>query len=499
MTNYDLYQLFSVLEPKELPVVRKFLESPFHNTNKDCVALFNAICKHRSKQQEKPPTNKALYAQVFGEPLPSDDVRLRKVRGELTRLLKRYFAFRELDQSERHQRQMLVKALSKRRDYQLFKSTADETLEMMENKPAGAEYFKESGELFHTLYEHPETEKITHNHDYLRQSIHSTEAYFTLLTLQNGIECLLRQRTVASAENVRYLQAVDTFASEAPYANQPAIVLFHRIYKLFTKPHEPSDFQDMKNLLESSLPLLEEQEQRMAVRFLANFGTPYSNKGNRDYTRFCLDCYKLGIAHRLFLDGAQTFNPATFVNIVIAGASCSEFEWTKSFINEYEPLLPKTDRKIVPQFCLASWHYQKGSREDRTEDLLEAHRCLNKLPQRTNEKYDLRIRSLRLRVYFDLYLRGIPGFENVLEKADQFKKHLTHNPTYSDQKKKEYFDFIQRIKTLFKIASQPALDIDQLHDYLSKIRKDDPPILGHWLLERAEGLAVTSRHRLQNH
>jgi hypothetical protein len=124
---------------------------------------------------------------------------------------------------------------------------------------------------------------------------------------------------------------------------------------------------------------------------------------------------------------------------------------------------------------------------------------LNKLPQRTNEKYDLRIRSLRLRVYFDLYLRGIPGFENVLEKADQFKKHLTHNPTYSDQKKKEYFDFIQRIKTLFKIASQPALDIDQLHDYLSKIRKDDPPILGHWLLERAEGLAVTSRHRLQNH
>ncbi|MEZ4962613.1 MAG: hypothetical protein R2830_22490 [Saprospiraceae bacterium] len=481
MSSYKLYRLIGLLGSDEIPVVSRFLESPAHNSDKECSRFFRELVKFHPSMEHPKLTNERLFKRLYG-PLPYDDQKLRRLRMKLKVLLERYLAVAEIDLGPDLSQKALVQSLARRSDYGLFCEAVKDRMEALDNQPyRGKAYHFEMAHLWKELHYHPETNFFNPDNDYLQQHIRHLETYFALATLQSGAEGLLLQRIVSSSEESRLMEPIANLSANG----QPVVQLFQLMYHLFSQPGLSISLHDLSGQLHRCLPLLAPDEQRFALKMGIHYATPFSNSGSREHSRFMFGLYKTSVERGLLDFAHSLVSPDLFTNIVITAALVGEFDWATAFMQDHGPLLPEKDRHDARCLCEASIRYQQGIATGDTSFLKDALRQLALISVRSNEKYNLRMRSLQLRIHFDLFLHKEEGYDNVLELARYFENHLHNHPHYSDEKREAYLRFVNHVKALFKLASNPDADGSGLDLYLKELSSSPRPILQHWLLEKA--------------
>jgi len=491
MLGYKLFRLMSVLGEGELPEVEKFLQSPFHNTNKDCTLLFRRLCKFHPGMDSTRLTKEFLFARLYGQ-AAYDDGKMRKLMARLTGLLERFLTIRALEGSEETSNKMLIQSLGDRSDYGLFKAAVDSRIKALEQRPErGREFFQEMYQLYQALFFHPETSKFTVRHDYFQPYISNIERFFTLAALQSGTESIIRRRTLKWDGQIYYLEAADQIAMNTDMAQVPVVNFFHQVFRLYYAPQEAADLTRLKEALTGCFAQMGFDEQRLALKVLINYAIPRSNDGSMEHAKFMFELFRIGIEKNMLIIGGSAVNTDLFMNITTTGLLVRELAWTKDFMKKYGGLLAEEDRFLALQFCKANWHYHNGLYLDDMGEFEKSLQALNLIPVRASENFDLRARSLQLRVSYEVFKRKADILDNILAQAKNFRRHIAANHTYSEAKKDTYFNFIKHYSVLARLANDLDLQPPAVEKALLELNADKYCLLRRWLNEKLKELLNT--------
>lgn len=491
MSKYKLFRLMDTLSKKEIINAEHYLNGIYTEEDSPVIKLFRGINKMVHQEKDDLEIKQLLFYEIFPEN-PFDDRKMRKLMTRLTHELEDFIIQQELgnDSIKNH---LLAKALYHRSDYKLFKEAVENRLRALEKKKKrGIAYFREKFQLLQSIYFHPETAKYTTKNDFFQEYAFYQECYIVLSSLMTGAEGLSRKRAIKSQDNFKFLEVAIEMANNMGEACPKVILLFKELVELLKNRNKRTDLKKLKNRVSSTFEMMEADEQRMALKLLIAYATPESNRGEKEYNRFIFDLYKMGIEYQLLKNGDSPIETTLFLNIAITGSTIGDLKWTKQFITDYYTELAKDDISLAFNLCMAAWHYKRGMVKNQMDDLKEALYLLNLIPTRSEEIFDLRARSLSLRIIFDLFVSGEMTFEMVYENARNFERHLTNNSTYSMDKINAYVAFIDHCRKLARIHNDVNKSDLVVRSFVKSLQADQSCVIKQWLLEKAEEVLPSS-------
>lgn len=481
MARNTLYSLIRIFKPNELEELKLF----FDGEKEEYQRCLEYLCQHYPLQKESQYNNEVLFAAVYANE-PYNDQKLRHLKSGMCRLLEDYLVFSELKTDEESRQELLIRALAKRPDYDLFKNTIAKRLQKLDSsKLRGKAYLKEKAHHYEWLYLHPETELLDPQSDYLHQYIEYLEHYFTLNCLELASEHILLHRNMQSDTSPLLSDTVALIAEDQAKTSEVFRLFLHLFYVYSGKQHFDVA---LKALLDSSLPKMDEIEQRIALKFLLSFPIQAANLGAGEHDHFIFKLYQQAEEDGLLLSINGKINPGHFINIVIIGAKTGHYAWAEKILNTYVTYIPEDDRTLVERFCLASVYYQKGLKTKAPANFKQALILLESFPKRSHEKYNIRHRSLLIRTLYELFVMEQAEMEEIEKQVHNFKSYLKKNSRLADTPKNAYDTFLNYFKVLCKLAINPNKTTEKIAALKHQIQSNGVTALKDWLLEKAEEL-----------
>ncbi|HMQ47994.1 MAG TPA: hypothetical protein PKA00_11420 [Saprospiraceae bacterium] len=483
MSRNTLSSLMRILKSSELEEVEAF----FQNEKEEYQRCFQYLGQHYPLKKESQYSNEHLFAAAYpGEPY--NDQKLRHLKSGICRLLEDYLVLGELKTDEKSRQELLIRALAKRPDYNLFKNTITKRIQKLDSgKQRGKAYFQEKAHHYQWLYLHPETEPLNPEMDYLRHYIEHLERFFTLTSLELATESILLHRNIQTVTSPLLSDAA-TYIAEEQAEVSAVFRLFLALFYVYSK-RRPFDAPTLKAQLEDCLPQMDDIERRMALKFILSFPIQEANWGKGTYEAFIFDLYKQSVDAQLLIGLNGTINPGHFINIIIIGAKTGHFNWAEKALATHITYIPDNERITVKNFCLASIYYQKGLKTKRPADFKYALDLLDVSPKRSHEKYNIRHRSLLIRILYELFLMKQAEMDEIDKQVNNFKSYLRNNKRLSAVLKNAYDHFLDYFKTLCRLLLDPDKKATDVAAWKQQIQVNGTTIaLKDWLLEKAEEL-----------
>lgn len=489
MPKYKLLRLYTLLEPDERLELEKFIQHKSRSGNNECLQLCLTLKRLPSESLDAEKIKPELFKGIYGKKAPYEDGKLRKVMNRLISDIEHFLIQRELANQPGHRERLLIDALRRRKDYELFKEVVEKRLSAMEMAPAkGRQYFKEKQELLEMLYFHPSTAKLNANNDYLQQAVQVQEWNFSMGFLLLGAEWFVKQRITRIREEVTYFDAAFDYMEHKQSESPPVVALFKKILKILLPGEVRVDLSEFVAMLKTHFPSLDELEQGMALKLLVTYALPHAGRGCHEHNLLIFNLYRLGIEHGLIPPKNTDMDAATFLNVAYSAVTAGEMEWAAVFISDFLYTVNEEDREYTRHVCLGRWHYQMGIDRGEVTHFQEALQHLNYIPIRSKEIFDLRARQLQLQIAFELMLRGGMILDDVLAQAKNFKAYISAHSIFSETYRVSFLNFIDCYKKLVRLALYPNTTFGDVSELLSEIESKSPVTLSYWLKQKAESM-----------
>ena len=488
MPRNKLYQLVKSLKKEELKDVAAFIKKERPAYEK----CFQLLCKFHPHMREGHLKKEDLFAAVYGQ-RPYDDLKLRQLKTRLCRAIEDYLALTELDRDERTRNELLVQALAYRSNYPLFKDYANRRLKLLEQQPErGKEHFLEKAFHYRLLYLHPETEQMDEGGIYLREYIHDVEMAHAYTLLEMASEHQLGLRNMQALPKALLDENGLKMAANKAQRHLP-LQLFYQLYQLYQTGTGADNLQGLLQLLKKCLSLMAEAEKRMAIKLLTNWCIPLSNQGSGRHSRFIFDVFRFAVENGLVVEQNGLVNPGNFSNIVMAAVKANQLEWAEALVAEYARLLPEEVREIVENLCFAAIYYKYGHRQNKPQYFRKVLSQLGDSPQRIPERYNIRYRTTAIRANYELVALHEDYLDDLDRSIKNFERYLKKNRLLPKEKKQSYFRFIDSIKRLGRLATNPDRNKTLAQQLIVELKSGRPIALQSWLEEKAEGLLQSLR------
>lgn len=476
MQDSKLLYALSHLNVYELNRFKKFITSPYFNSNEKVSALFMEIEKYLKKDR-KVPSKEKLFKIIYGNE-PYNDNRFRKLSTDLLSLFEEFLANEKFQSRKLSKVNFLLANLSERRIDKLYNSILNKSKRYSEQS------FSKTSEFY---YEQFSLQKniFTLTSEFERKAKSKKElSDFNIpeisynLDLFYIIEKLRYMCTVLSYQSIRTQKIEINFIDEIIHIIENSALLRNRVvqmYYLIYKTHKEEEnethFFKLKDLIEEYLevfPLIEAKEI-FAAAF--NYCVKRANKGDQKFEKQVFDLYKVALkTDVLLVDGY--LSPTTFRNVTLYGLRLKEFEWVEEFLNTYKNSLnPKFAKSIISLNQALLSFYKK-----------EFHQVIEHLIsfEYDEANYALGAKSLLLATYYEL-----DEEEALFSFLDSFRLYVDRNNKIIDRIKNSYKNLISLTRKLVRINSR---DKSQVEDLKQEIINTKAVPSKQWLLEKVAEL-----------
>ena len=218
-----------------------------------------------------------------------------------------------------------------------------------------------------------------------------------------------------------------------------------------------------------------ENEKHTYYTFLRNYCAIKINSGNSEYLQELFELNKKVIAEEIILDDGR-ISEWLFKNFIAVGLRLKEFEWTKSFIEDYSKNLSPKVLHNAYSYNMANLNYAQKEYKHAQTFLIQT--------EFTDMVYALSSRALLAKIYYET---------NELESLDSllhaFRLFLIRLKNISANKKETYLNLIKLIENLLKfkqsIITKSTKDIaDYKAKTTVKIKQSKNVANKTWLLEK---------------
>ena len=467
MKDSKLIQTLLHLNKPERNRFKKFLISPFFNSDENMVSIFDFIDDHIGKNPNEFPEKQVLWKKIF-KGIPFDDIRLRKYFSDLFKLLTKFLSFDLYQRDPIVQDLYLLEVINERKLISLTKSSVKSARIRLEaNEFRHSQAFLQRYSLERNNYEILNLEGDRNIRSNIEEINESLDVFYLSEKLRLFCKEIELKNLAIHTYKLTYIDEVKNMIKLKGYENVPSIMLYSKLLNLYTDSENEENYFSLRQSVSENNPLFPKKELAEIYSTIINYCSIQINKGNSKFLAQLFDFYKEVVSQDILLED-QSFSPYHFKNIVVIGLRLKEFNWIEAFITDYAPLLPENQRDNSLSFNLAQlYFYQK--------------------------KYDLVIKTLQS-VEYDDYIYNLNSktmlictyydtgeTDALFFLLDSFRAFLNRNNHIPDNRKELYRNFVSIAKKLAKMTPKDekakqklTLELEQTKNVASK----------NWLLEK---------------
>ncbi len=479
--------MLKTISRDDLKQAKKFLASPYFNTDPLISTLFDLVCKCHPKMLGPSLENENLFKAIFPTTKEYDDHKLRKLRSKLIKLLEQFLTLEILKKQPNTQGRLLVEAYRQAGLFPYFKTALEELqIGVEKQKARGVEYHDDMAWLLHQSYFHPETPKNKASSQLLADLVHHLEYGFTLRSLCYGAELGVLNNLLTNASPAHYYSKVLAVAKAAFGEGSAPVYFLHELLITWADPAIEFDFQGIqKKMLEL------EQDMGPFVSAICwklynNAGVVRSNRGEASAKKALLESYKL-LFDRGLVGPDKNLEVQSYLNCVTAGSHAGEFEWVEKFMAKNLPCFNMDIQKRLSGLSDAILFYNKALWLKKPGYLNKASFLLTHISH-SDEIFGLMLRPLTLRIQYDSLPYGHPEVKPLLDEAKNASAFFDNHPVLAAQKRQDYKKFIVYLTKMARLKSVGAKAQNLLADLEKQLASESEIILKHWLEKKLEEL-----------
>lgn len=468
--------LLRSIQPEELHWLAKWVRSPYYNSNTQVAALFDYLRKYAPAFDPSKLSKEKAFERLFPDK-PYDDQRLRLLMFRLSGLIEEFLVAQRLKRDRLACQQLLQAELGERNQYELFIKKNQELGVQMENTPYRDEhYYLAQWRRQHDYFFHPQAARYGFSADQLREMMQNLDAFYILSKMRYSAELLNRQNILPESYEIALLEESIQLAEDHPVFGAGKVFQAYRdVLGLMEQPENENIFERLERFASSHLHLFRPGDQASLLRYLVNASIQLYNQGKQEYLRRQFLLYQLGLEKELFLDEGQ-LSDSTFLNIIVTATVLGEMNWVERFIAQYAPKLPAGRQVDAVSLGTAYWYFAQGD--------FSASNALLRQVAGTDLQYQLRIRSLSLRNYFELFLQDATYYGLLIHESKAFAKFLRRNEKISESRARGYLNLASFLRKLARLKINGQLTAGKLEKLRKKLEREGAAVARPWLQEK---------------
>ena len=480
MKSRKLIRLLKGIRQEEMHWLAKWLRSPYYNSDKSIVALFEYLRRYAPDYESTKLTKEQVFDHVFpGEHF--NDRRLRVTMSRLSGLVEAFMVAQRLKRDSFSFEQHLHTELGARNLYDLFAKKNRELSKKLEESPyRDADHYLARWRVMHDHFFQLQTRRYQVQAAQLDEIMQQLDAFFLLSKLRYSAELLNRQNILSEEHELLLLPESRQLVAESPrYKNNKVFQMYDDLLGLMEQPENEVLFQRLYENVIQNLQLFRPEDQAMFLRYLINVTIRLYNKGKQAYLSAQFTLFLLGLQHDIFFTKGK-FSDATFLNVIVTATVLGKLDWVESFIAEYAPLLAEEMQADAINLGTAYWYFAK-------QNFTSSKKLLRQI-EGSDLQYLLRIKSLALRNDFELFLQDESYFELFDYESSALEKFLRRDKRLSEERIQAYIQFILVLRKLAKQKTNFQLTAGKLEELQQRLKAQESIIARHWLMEKVEYL-----------
>ncbi|MBL4716075.1 MAG: hypothetical protein JKX95_05520 [Bacteroidia bacterium] len=469
MQKSKLLDTLITFSQKELTRFEDFVKSPFFNKNTDLVLLFLYVKKFAPRFNNKKLSREIAFKELF----PSEKFNEKKLgylMSDLVELVDSFISYncytsdailpvyhQLITYNERH--------LDK--NYNNSKKKA----ELIQKKYPywDTTYFfnqyllASSSNLFFD-------KQKKHRYDQSLQNIaDNLDLFYLALKLKYSCEIINRQNVVAVDYRLKLLNEVLSYIKNNDLGEIPAISIYYEILMTLLESDDISHFNNLKKLLKENADKFPIHETKDMFDYARNYCLKKINTGNHEFLHELFDIDKT-LLEKEIIFVEKYLSPWTYKNMTTVALRLQEFDWAKSFVENYRNRLAPEYRENAYAFNLANIHFYR-------KEYSKAIRLLQKV-EFSDVYYHLDSKTMLLKIYYET-----EDYDALSSLLDAFYMSLKRNKLVSDYMRTTYINLIRFIRKAIKLRDN---ETDKFENLIVKIKETKKVANLNWLIKQLQ-------------
>lgn len=479
MHNSNLIQLLRTFNRKEMTRLKEFAYSPYHNKHEMVRHLIHYLSDEFPSLDTKNCDRALLGALLMGDEYSQE--KLDHVFSYALKLAEAFLANEQFKEEDDLQQIYLLQKLRTKSHLKRYEKILKQSEKQLLKKPLRNHAFYHTQLLMATEGDDFYTQMARLGRDErLQEKEANLDLYYFTVKLMDACEMMVRRNFMSGDYTTQMTEEIAQHISEniQKYDSHPAVIIYYQIYQML-KNEADTYYFELIPLLDTQSQYFPIEEQKYVFQIAQNYCIQQINKGHPKFMRELFKLYQILLKNQLLLDDGL-LSQWHYKNIVTVGLRLEEFEWTRSFIEDYKKLLDKEVFENAYNFNLASYYYSTQQLNDALELLISV--------EYTDLRYNLDAKSLLLRIYYDL-----EEDDALLSLIAAFKKFIQRNKLIADFRKRGYTQMVNFTHRLYKLKNKKEIEKkDKFKGQIEKLKEAIDEGEGifnlNWLQQKVEEL-----------
>ncbi len=378
-----LIKLLKTFTKKEIQSFEKFLLMEVGKTTLDYKLWLFLKKLYQNKNWDNDFEKEVIDYLYQGE--LSKREALSKLMNRLTKQIKNFFSYLELQADPILKETLLTKAYEKRNLRKEYESNLKKTINTIQRLPILDS--RDNFYLHQSLWNKYNFDLSSGKKIKIEDLIAGSEAIYEVFVTEDT-KIQLELSSVSSTFNIASFKA-------------KSILNYYQKIVFFLKSPSENAFKKLKKeivdaILNQEIPA---QYHEHFFTYILNFSmkSSFKNTSEKDfYTQQSFQLYKLGIEHKILFINNQ-LPPGHFFNIIAAACHLKEFEWVNDFLETNKNTLPPDHQQGSIQMANIIILFNEGAFKD------VVYQIINSPDLKSQDvAYFLRVRSYLLRSYYEM-------------------------------------------------------------------------------------------------
>lgn len=415
-----LEYLFKSLNINELKSFKKYARKNFVGKNEELSLLLELLFENNIKNLDS-VNKQMIFEFVYGRKSIYNDLKVRHLLSELTRVLEDFIAFTHLKKNPVIYNKILLNHFLQTGVEKPAKMVINDLQGMMNDSTVhDADYYRHFYELGVANYHFLSNNVRTEDFDFS-----STVEKFTTYTI---IETLRTACTINAINKVMevkiqhpLLNPILELLPESEYLDKPLVRIYFHLFLLVE--HEQEEvFENLLQDIKENEVLFSPKDLNTVYRTVINFCIKKSNQNNPVYTRKAFEIYIYSIDNSSLIEH-QEINRFIFTNVITLGIKLGELEQSLGFLESHRHLIHVNYAQNTIIYNLAKIYYAQKE-FDKALKILFTNEFKDKI-WNLNSKY-LILKILFEQKELDTFRQQLSSFKVYVKRIQNVGYHKTY-------------------------------------------------------------------------
>ena len=468
MRSSKIYSILEHFDKYEQNRFRKYLCSPYFNKDENLVILFESILKDINSRRQKPELEKQLLWTALNTGKKYDDVRFRKYCSDLLKLLEGFLAQQVYEKNPLYQATYLIDAVSTKKMEKLYNSTMKTARRLSAQQVhRSASFYYYQYEIEKNFYDLLDFEKKRADRTNMEEIANNLDYFYLAEKLR--IYCaVLSQQYFASQEYEQlFIDEILSHIKDIDLDEVPPVAVYYQVYLTLSEKEEEAHYHKLIDLLDKYSLTFPKQEALTIYYSAINYCIHKINSGIQKFSEELFKVFSNLIDREIIFINDE-LSPWTFKNITVIALRLGKFEWTESFIKNYNHKLPEESRENAVTYNLAQLYFYQKRYDEVIQQLSNV--------EYQDVSYNLNSKTMLIATYYETD-ELIP----LYSLFDSFNAYLNRNRKIPDDRKKYYKNLIKYTKKITKLPPGSKKAVEKLKKEVS----ETPNIVNiNWLKQK---------------